>query len=142
MELIKLQGQILENQKLNKGQQVEKIVTEYYGLEYKLDNNNHLVSSDIEIADLKLSVKSKDCSLDNKTNHNDLENSIQEFITNDYSNTYAYVTTTSIENQLNMYLMNKEEFGKFLHQFASITSDKKFRIRVCDKKINTWFAFQ
>lgn len=57
MKKIVLNGKLVNQNEnalhLNKGEQAEKIVTEYFNLEYSRDNKNHLSSSDIEINDKK-----------------------------------------------------------------------------------------
>ena len=139
MEKIKFNERLEKNGNLNRGQQMEKIASNYFKVEYKKDNANHLNDSDINVNNLHISVKSKDCSLDNLKTHTNLQNSIENFLQEDFSNTYLYMVENT-EKEIYGYLMNKEEFGKFLQAKASITSDNKFRIRKSDSNVNIWFS--
>lgn len=145
MEIITFTNNLQKYKKrgYNRGQAMEHIAKDFYGLRYRRDNVSHKKSGDIKLPNMEISVKSKDCSLDNHKDHKELQKSIERFFMEDVSSHYLYMTENG-KKEITGYLLDREEFRKTLENKAKIyigkEGDKEFRIRLADSNLQTYFA--
>lgn len=103
----------------NNGDNREWALCRYFGIERTSHNSDSYdTASDIEINGLAISVKASSFSLMAGSlcrGCNTFEGIWRRYYKNVHSNTWAYVT-----KDWQCYIMNKKEFSKFIHNFASL----------------------
>lgn len=110
----------------NGGDVREWAVCRYFGVErVKHDNSRYDMASDCEVGELRISIKANRFSLMSGSlckgcdTFDDIWNRYNE---NVHSNIWAYVT-----KDWQCYFMDKEEFSKFIHNFARLDRESSKR---------------
>ena len=127
----------------NKGEMIEDFLRKYYLPEtewYKKDSVDFETGSDIEVNDMKISVKSGEFTLTEKIytfEKNDTEKirMVEEYAKRTHSNTVAYgkVAETETEYIFTIYLITIMQFVEIVKRYAvftSITGTKRMKIKV------------
>lgn len=127
----------------NKGEMIEDFLRRYYLPEiewYKKDSVDFETGSDIEVNDMKISVKSGEFTLTEKIytfEKNDTEKirMVEEYTKRTHSNMVAYgkVTETETEYIFTIYLITIMQFAEIVKQYAvftNITGTKRMKIKV------------
>ena len=108
-----------ENCGKTEGDKREFALCAYYGISRtKHDRSPYYSNSDIELDGMNISVKASGASLMSGSlcvGCNTFEGIWRRFRRNVHSNTFAYVA-----NDFTVYMMNIDEFSKFIHKFAGL----------------------
>lgn len=107
----------------NKGISKEWALCRYFGIERDThDHQKYNEASDIELPDgTNISVKTSGFTLMSGTlcvGCKTFEGIWRRYYKNCHSNTWAYIT-----NEWQCYIMNKKEFSKFVHRYASLARE-------------------
>jgi hypothetical protein len=132
----------------NNGDKREFAMCAYYGIERtKHDSSPYHSHSDIELDGKNISVKTSGASLMSgalSEGCKTFEGIWRRYRRNTHSDTFAYVTIDFMA-----YLMNIQEFSKFIHQFGYIDREssqnggqKKIKLRNESKKMLGWLEMR
>jgi len=137
-------NQFSDNCGKNNGDKKEFALCAYYGIiRTKHDHSPYYSNSDIELDGMNISVKASGASLISgnlcigcKT----FEGIWRRYRKNVHSDTFAYVA-----NDFTVYMMNIDEFSKFIHKFAGLDREStknggglKIKLHSESKKMLRW----
>ena len=120
---------------MNHGDFMEVAVKAAYGLEAKKDGNTSF-DKDSDIPEYKASVKSSNATVFNRKLGNDFDSSLNVFFDLVASDEFWYVA--DVDEELNIYKMNAEEFRRFLEKFAKYTEREVVRLPKTSGKMIGW----
>jgi len=133
------------NTSSNRGINKERTVANYYGIvRDKHDSKDYKTASDIEIDDMRISVKSPAATLysGNMTKGcKTFEGIWRRYRKNVHSNVFVFVT-----NDFIAYYMNIDEFSKFIHKFGYLhheSTSKGGGLKICIRDnhiLERWLA--
>lgn len=135
-----------ENNGKTNGDKREFALCAYYGIERtKHDHSPYYCNSDIELDTMNISVKASGASLMSgklSSGCKTFEGIWRRYRRNVHSDTFAYVT-----KDFTVYLMNLDEFSKFIHKFGYLAREskqnggqKKVKLLNESKKMVNWLA--
>lgn len=120
---------------LNTGEFSEIAGKSVLGYEVKKDANT-AYNKGSDIPELKASLKSSRFTLTNCKLANTFEESIEIYFQNVHSIVWMYIII--IDDIVNIYVMNKEEFKNFLGTFSSLNERGVIRGKATSAKMITW----
>ena len=122
---------------MNHGEYCECLCKSVLGYEAHKDANTAFDKGD-DIPEMKASVKSWRCGLtDCKDMPKNPEDFMKEFWIRDHSENFIWVYDYA--DMVDLWIMNRNEFKAFVNEFAVWDNHcTKFRITICNNKINTW----
>ena len=126
---------LINEKYLNNGEFMEAVTKSVLGYEAKKDANT-AYDKGSDIPELNASVKSSRFTLTNCKLANTFEKSIEIYFQNVHSTIWIYATI--IENMVNLYFMNKEEFKNFLETFSSLNERRVIRGKATTAKMLAW----
>lgn len=108
----------------NAGIAREWALCQYFGIDrQRHDHSDYRTSSDIMVGELNISVKASAFTLMSGSlcgGYTEFEDIWELYKRSTHSNTFAYVTA-----DFTVYLMNLNEFEKFVHKFCRTETDSK-----------------
>ena len=120
---------------VNNGEFCETICKSVLGFSAKKDANTpYDKGSDIE--GLNASVKSSRFTLVNMRLADTFEESVTKYFQTVHSSLWIYVMI--VDDEVNLYYMNKEEFNEFLHMFSGLNERQVIRAKATSGKMIAW----
>lgn len=126
---------LVNGKHLNTGEFTEVATKSGLGYEAKKDANT-AYNEGSDIPELNASVKSSRFTLTSSKLADTFEKSIEIYFQNVHSTVWIYATI--IENMINLYFMNKEEFKSFLESFSSLNERGVIRGKATTAKMLAW----
>lgn len=121
---------------VNNGEFSEILCKSVLGFDSKKDANTpYDKGSDIE--ELNASVKSSRFTLVNMKLANTFEESITKYFQTVHSSIWIYVIV--VNDEVNLYYMDKEEFKEFLYEFSGLNERQVIRAKATSGKMIAWF---
>ena len=120
---------------MNHGDFMEVAVKAAYGLEAKKDGNTSFDKAS-DIPEYSASVKSSNATVFNRKLGDDFESSLNVFFQQVASTEFWYVA--DVDEELNIYKMDADEFRSFLEKFAKYTERQVVRLPKTSGKMITW----